>query len=68
MILANITKLCKSKGISVARLERETGIGNGTISRWENSSPTIDSVRKVAKFFEVTIDELISDTLDEPNT
>lgn len=62
MILVNITKLCKEKGISIAKLERETGIGNGTISRWGTSSPTVESVRKVADFFGVTVDALITGT------
>lgn len=61
MILANITKLCKEKGVSIARLERETGIGNGTIGRWDVSSPSVENVRKVAQFFGTTVDELLSD-------
>ena len=60
MILANITKLCKERGISIAKLERETGISNGTISRWGASSPTVENVRKVADFFNVTIDTLVA--------
>lgn len=65
MILANITKLCKEKGISIAKLERETGISNGTISRWGVSSPTVENVRKVADFFDVTVDALISTPVNE---
>ena len=61
MILQNIAKLCKEKNISIAKLERETGIGNGTIGRWGTSSPTVESVRKVAGYFGVTVDALISD-------
>lgn len=60
MILANITKLCKERGISIAKLERETGISNGTISRWGVSSPTVENVRKVADFFNVSIDALVA--------
>ena len=62
MILKNITRLCNQKGISIARLERETGISNGTVGRWGASSPSIDNVRKVADYFGVTVDELISET------
>lgn len=60
MILANITKLCKEKGISIAKLERETGISNGTIGRWGTSSPNVENARKVADFFGVTVDELLT--------
>ena len=62
MILANVTRLCKQKGISIARLERETGISNGTISRWGASSPTVENARKVAEFFGTTVDELLADS------
>ena len=60
MLLKNITRLCDQRGISIAKLERETGISNGTIGRWGTSSPSVDNVRKVADFFGVTIDDLIS--------
>lgn len=58
MIYRNVVKLCKERGISIARLERETGIGNGTIGRWEKSSPSVDNAKKVADFFGVTLDSL----------
>lgn len=61
MLLKNIIRLCKEKNVSVAKLERETGISNGTISRWGTSSPTVENVRKVAEFFGVTVDALISE-------
>lgn len=60
MILKNIARLCKEKNISIARLERETGISNGTIGRWGTSSPSVENARKVAEYFGVTVDELIS--------
>lgn len=61
MILENIRRLCSKKPVSIARLERETGIGNGTINRWDKVSPSIDNVRKVADYFGVSVDTLISD-------
>ncbi len=60
MILDNIQKLCKERGISVARLERELGFGNATIRGWGSSSPNVDNLKKVADFFGVTVDSLIS--------
>lgn len=60
MLLKNITRLCKEKGISIAKLERETDIGNGTIGRWGISSPSVENVRKVAEYFGTTVDALIS--------
>lgn len=60
MILNNITRLCKEKGISIARLEKELGFGNATIRGWSISSPSVDNLKKVADFFGVTVDNLIS--------
>lgn len=61
MIYQNVVRLCKEKGISIAKLERETGMGNGTIGRWEKSSPNVDNVKKVADFFGCTVDELLTE-------
>lgn len=61
MILENITQLCKEKGVSIAKLEREVGIGNGTISRWGTSSPTINNIKAVAEYFGVSVDALLQE-------
>ena len=60
MIYKNIVKLCKDRGISIAKLERETGLGNGTIGRWEKSFPNVENAEKVADFFGVTVDSLMA--------
>ena len=61
MIYTNISNLCRTNGISIARLERETGLGNATIRGWANSSPTVEKLKAVADYFGVTVDELISE-------
>ncbi len=60
MIYTKIAQLCKQRGISISKLEKEVGIGNGTIGRWEKSSPTVESIKKVADYFGVSVDSLIS--------
>jgi len=59
VLVKRIKELCKRKGITLHRLEQETGLGNGIISRWEKSSPTVENLKKVADYFGVTIDMLI---------
>ena len=61
MILSNVSNLCKERKISIARLEREVGIGNGVISGWENGNPRVDTLKKVADYFGVTVDELLKE-------
>lgn len=62
MILENIYALCKKNGISVFALEKAVGIGNGTIARWGKSSPRVDRLQSVAKYFGVTVDDLLCES------
>lgn len=52
--------LCGKTGISIARLEREAGLGNGTIRRWKTANASIENVRRVAEYFGVSVDSLLS--------
>ena len=54
-----ISKICKERGISIARLEREAGLGNATVRGWSTSSPTVETLSKVAKYLGVGIEELL---------
>lgn len=65
MILKNIIKLCKERGISISKLEKTLGFGNATIRGWENSSPSVDKIKKVADFFGVSIESLIQEEKTE---
>ena len=62
MVYDNIIRLCQDRKIKVSRLEKELGLGNATIRGWATYNPRVDLLKKVADFFGVTIDELISDT------
>lgn len=59
MIFSNILKLCKKNKISIARLEREVGLGNATVRGWKESTPKVDTLKLVADYFGVTVDELL---------
>lgn len=59
MIFTNIVRLCKEKGISVSKLEKDLGIGNATVRNWRASSPTVEKLKLVADYFGVTLDELL---------
>lgn len=56
MIFTKIKELCAESGISIARLEKECKIGNGTISAWDKSSPRLDNLKKIADFFSKPIE------------
>lgn len=65
MLLEQIKIQCKKHNTSVVKLEDELGFGRGTIYKWENVSPTIQNLKKVADYFGCTIDELLQDPPDE---
>lgn len=60
-MLEKIKELCAKKQVSISELERACSIGNGTIARWGESSPSVSNLKKVADYFGCTVDELISD-------
>ena len=61
MIVKNIENLCKERGITLSSLEKTLGFGNSTISKWNTSSPSVSKLLSVAKFFGVTVDELLKE-------
>ena len=65
-VFENISILCRKNKISIAKLERDTGLGNATVRGWARSSPTVDKLKAVADYFGVTVDELLQET--EPIT
>lgn len=61
-----IRALANAKGLSLTNLEIALGLGNGTISRWNKSSPNSDKLVKVADFFHVSTDYLLGRTEEKP--
>lgn len=62
-----IKELCASKKTTIKALERELGLGNGTIRRWDDSSPAYEKLQKVADYFGITVAELTGETLTNEN-
>lgn len=65
MVPEKISRLCRERKISIARLEREVGLGNGVIAGWDRSTPRFDTVKKVASYFGMSADELMEKDGDE---
>lgn len=59
-IYDKIKAICEEKGMSVRQLEMSAGLKNGAISKWNDSSPTIKSLKAVADVLKVKVDKLIS--------
>lgn len=54
-----IKELATQRKISVAELERVLGFGNGSISKWNKQSPSTEKLKKVADYFDVSLDYLV---------
>ena len=58
-IVERLQSIVKSRGTNFKQLERDCGIGNGTIRRWDDKSPGLDKVCKVADFLQISLDYLV---------
>lgn len=58
----NIKRLREIKGLSQEKLARLANVANNTLIKMEsgeNQNPTLDTLKKVAKAFSISVDELI---------
>ena len=54
-----IKQLANDHGITIAELERNVGISNGQIAKWNTRSPKAENLKKVADYFHVSTDYLL---------
>ena len=58
----NIKRLREAKGLSQEKLARLADVANNTLIKMEtgeNKNPTLETLKKVAKALEVSVDDLI---------
>jgi len=58
--LYRIKELCLRNDLTIAALEKQTGLSNGTISKWKECSPRADNLKCIADYFGVTMDYLMT--------
>ena len=61
MLLDRIREKCKEQHISIARLEKEAGLGNATVRGWGECSPSAANLKKVCTVLGCTMDELMKE-------
>lgn len=61
-LVTKIKYLCKEQKITVAELERKTGISNGQIRKWDTSTPGIDKLQAISDYFNISVDYLLGRT------
>lgn len=55
-----IEDLRAKNGISQGKLEKELGFSNGSISKWRNSLPNPTRLQKLAEYFDVSVEFLMT--------
>lgn len=65
-LLDRIKALASSQKLTLAELERKLNFSNGSLRKWDSSTPSGDKIEKVADFFGVSTDYLLGRT-DNPS-
>ena len=59
-VFERIESLRNQAGISQGKLEKELGFSNGSISKWKNSTPNQERLKKMADYFGTTVEYLMT--------
>lgn len=60
MIFDNVQKLAKERNVTIQKVEQACGLSGGLIGKWkDNNNPKIGNLKKVADYFEVSIERLL---------
>lgn len=60
-IYDNIVHRAKESGVSINSIEKEAGLGVGSICKWNTVSPTVRNLKRVADILGCTLDDLMTE-------
>ena len=59
-IYNNVKTLAETKGMSIAEIERISGVANGTIGKWQKGQkPALDTVLKICTALDVELTAIV---------
>jgi transcriptional regulator with XRE-family HTH domain len=61
-LVEKVKQLCDSSGTTLTALERELGLSVSSIRKWDANAPSVDKIKAVADYFEVSTDYLLGRT------
>ena len=64
-VLERVQKLCKSKGVGIAKMERDIEISKGAAYKWKDSDPSMEVLKKLAAYFNVPTEYITHGVGDE---
>lgn len=59
MLYSNIKEISRNKKIPIMKIEEECGFSSGSVCKWNEVSPSVDKVKKVADYLGCEIEDLI---------
>ena len=60
-----IKELASAKGYSINKLEKELGFARSSISKFNKNKPSMDKIKQIADFLEITTDSIIGENFSE---
>lgn len=66
-LYSKIKDLAAMKHVSIAQVERDLNLSNGSMAKWDKHSPKSENIDAVANYFNVTTDFLLDRKEAEPN-
>jgi transcriptional regulator with XRE-family HTH domain len=61
MFYEKIKKIAKARNISIYRIERDLRFSNGSLRKWDNSTPSVTSLKKVADYLSIRLEDLLEE-------
>ena len=55
-----VKNLCKNRGVSMNQLEKELEFASGYISKLDKSTPNSKNIQKIANYFNVSVDYIMT--------
>lgn len=60
-VYEKIKAIADQNSLSIQEIEKRSGLGNGSVSKWATSMPKADSLYKVAKILDRSIEYFLTD-------
>ena len=56
MIYEKVEKLCKEKGVSIYKAEKDMNLSPSAISKWKKSMPSAKTLKLLTEYFDVPVE------------
>lgn len=60
--------LCKNKGVTQQQALADLGLNRNATQRWRDGLPSSGTLQEIAKYFEMSMDELLTDVDEDKKT